>query len=132
MQRLLILLGAFILFSTSAFAANVNGVWRTQATKDGYILVKISACGSKYCGTIIKAINEKGKNNTKYKFLGKRMIWAMEDKGNGTLKNGKIFAPDSEQTFSSTMQLKGNKLTVKGCALGGLICRGQTWTRVRG
>ncbi|MFC3118541.1 hypothetical protein ACFOHS_11125 [Jhaorihella thermophila] len=29
------------------------------------------------------------------------------------------------------MRLNGGTLTVKGCVMGGLICRGQDWTRVK-
>ena len=48
-----------------------------------------------------------------------------------TARSGRIFDPDSGSTYDSTISLKSSdSLRVQGCALGGMFCGGQTWTRV--
>jgi len=44
--------------------------------------------------------------------------------------DGTIWAPDDDKTYDSSMELSGNTLEVSGCVLGGIICRGQDWTRL--
>ena len=45
--------------------------------------------------------------------------------------SGRIFDPNSGSTYDSTIALKGsNSLRVQGCAMGGMFCGGQTWTRL--
>ena len=41
-------------------------------------------------------------------------------------------APSLEEgDLSCCEMLSGDALEVKGCVAGGLICRGQTWTRIK-
>ena len=61
--------------------------------------------------------------------VGKRMIWDMAAKGDGSYSGGRIWAPDRDKVYKSKMQLDGNTLSVSGCVA--VICRSQTWTRVR-
>ena len=85
--------------------------------------MSIAACGDSICGTIAKGVDS---DNTSIK--GKRMIWDMKSKGNGSYAGGRIWAPDVDKTYRSKMSLNGNALKVSGCV--GPICRCQTWTRV--
>ena len=44
--------------------------------------------------------------------------------------SGQIYVPDMGRTFGSTITLvDANTIDVKGCLIGGLICRTQTWRR---
>ncbi|WP_170758733.1 DUF2147 domain-containing protein [Ruegeria lacuscaerulensis] len=122
------------LLATGALADDpVDGLWKTQpGDTGGYLHVTISECGSAICGTIDTAFDANGDEQLDYENLGKQIIWDMIPEGNGNYDDGKIWAPDRDKTYSSKMSLDGqNKLTVKGCAVGGLVCRGQTWTRVQ-
>ena len=102
-----------------------EGEWKTETgDTGGYLHVKIAACGAALCGTIDKVVNNE---NTSIK--GKRMIWDMQAKGNGSYSGGRIWAPDVDKTYRSKMSLNGNALKVSGCV--GPICRGQTWTRLQ-
>jgi uncharacterized protein (DUF2147 family) len=114
--------------ATAALADPVVGTWKTQPGDDGaYGYVTVSKCGADICGVIAKAFNGNGQQIESAN-LGKRMLWNMSAKGDGTYAGGKIWAPDRNKTYNSRMTLSGNRLEVKGCVLG--ICRGQTWTRV--
>ncbi len=123
---------AFIFgFAAAALADPVEGLWKTQPGDTGtYAHVKIAACGDRICGTIAKAFDSDGKEISSPN-VGKRMIWDMVPRGEGYYSGGKIWAPDRDKTYKSKMQLNGNRLKVSGCVLGGIICRGQTWTRVQ-
>ena len=56
------------------------------------------------------------------------MIFDMVADGENKWDDGEIWAPDSDETYSSNMELKGDVLRVEGCVL--FICRGQDWTQV--
>lgn len=116
----------------AAQADPVAGTWKTAPGETGgYLHVKIAPCGQAICGTIKAAYDKSGANSGDYEHLGKRLIWDMGVDGSGSYSGGKIWAPDTGKTYASKMALKGNKLVVKGCVAGGMICRGQDWTRIK-
>ncbi|KUJ79392.1 DUF2147 domain-containing protein [Ruegeria profundi] len=125
--------GLAVLATTALAADPVDGLWKTApGDTGGYLHVTIAECGSAICGTIDTAFDADGNEQLEYENLGKQIIWDMIPEGGGSYDNGKIWAPDRDKTYNSKMTLDGqNELTVKGCVAGGLICRGQTWTRVQ-
>jgi uncharacterized protein (DUF2147 family) len=131
-------LTALMVFAGTAQAEDVNGLWRS-ATNDngGYIHVDIGPCSSDaalVCGKIVEAFNEdpaKLDKKRRDEIVGKLIIENMEADGSSAWSGGTIWAPDDDETYSSEMELKGQVLEVSGCVLGGLICRGQDWTRVK-
>ncbi len=133
-MRKSLLTAGFAMLATSALADDpVDGLWKTQpGDSGGYLHVSISECGSAVCGTIDSAFSANGDQNLEYENLGKQIIWDMVPEGGGTYDSGKIWDPESDKTYKSKMTLDDeNNLTVKGCVAGGLVCRGQTWTRVQ-
>ncbi len=133
MKTSIIAAAALSVLSSAALADPVDGLWKTEPGDEGnYLHVSIQPCGSATCGTIDSAFDSAGNQSLNYEHLGKQMIWDMTPEGDGAYGGGKIWAPDRDKTYSSKMQLDGqNTLTVKGCVAGGLVCRGQTWTRVQ-
>ncbi|WP_035982803.1 DUF2147 domain-containing protein [Bradyrhizobium sp. STM 3843] len=94
------------------------GVWLTEE-KEGKI--RIEPCGANLCGY---AVDEKSNENREQILINMRP-------GADKKWTGRIFDPDSGSTYDSTIALKGpDALRVQGCALGGMFCGGQTWTRV--
>lgn len=115
-----------------ALADPADGIWKTaEGEEGGYLHVSIAACGAAICGTIAKAFDGDGAPSPDYDHLGKKLIWDMNADGDGAYSGGTIWAPDTDKTYRSKMALSGDALEVKGCVAGGLICRGQTWTRVK-
>lgn len=114
-----------------ALANDVFGVWKSEPSDTGaFIHVDIGPCaadGSKICGKIIETFN--GDPN-RPSIVGRNIIENMSADGPNQWDGGTIWAPDDDETYSSVMELKGSVLEVSGCVLGGLICRGQDWTRV--
>ncbi len=92
------------------------GIWLTEE-KEGK--VRIEQCGANLCGY---SIDKKSNQNREQVLINMK---PGKDKW-----SGRIFDPNSGSTYDSTIALKGsNTLRVQGCAMGGMFCGGQTWTR---
>ena len=119
------------LISSSLWAhANPSGTWRSEEGETGgHVIVTIAPCASdssKFCGTIDDVV---GNDNTS--IIGETIITDMTDRGNGNYNGGQIWAPDQDRWYRSKMKLNNDgTLRVSGCVAGGIICRGQTWTRL--
>lgn len=117
--------------ASAAQADPVAGLWKTApGDTGGYLHVTMAPCGASVCGTIKAAFDGSGTPSAEYEHLGKKLVWDMAAEGGGSYSGGTIWAPDRDKTYASKMSLKGAVLEVKGCVAGGLICRGQSWTRV--
>lgn len=118
-----------LLMSTSltALAQDINGLWRTELTEEGYLEVSIETCETNMlCGTILRARDLEG-NEQPYEHTGKRMIWDMVASGPANWADGQIWDPRNDRTFRSRMELSGDTLLVSGCVFR--ICQTQTWQR---
>jgi len=129
MKTLILTLTAAILSTGAALADPALGRWATQADDNGNRgIIEMELCGNRLCGTLIESRRANGEvfqsaNN------GRQIVWDMEPRGNGAYRDGQIYAPDRDQTYSARMDLAGDTLTVAGCVM--FICRDQTWTRQR-
>ena len=91
-------------------------MWLTEQ-KEGK--VRIVQCGANLCGYSVSKSDQNGEQILINMKPGKDK-WS-----------GRIFDPNSGSTYDSTIALKGSDtLRVQGCALGGMFCGGQTWSRV--
>jgi len=128
----------FTLFITSSFAQSCVGVWKTidDETGEEKSQVEIFERNGKYYGKIVKLLNastttcdnctgdRKGKP-----LVGLEILWDMKKSGS-TWKNGEIFSPTKDKTYSCKMWLEGkDKLKVRGYIA--LFYRTQTWHRVK-
>lgn len=112
---------------TVSAAQDASGLWRTEATDQGHLEVRIVPCGAALCGKIVRAVDTAGQS-APYPHTGRQMIWDMQPDGNGVWSGGKIWDPRNDRTFNSKMALTGRALTVSGCFLG--ICQSQVWRAV--
>lgn len=132
------ILPAFVLFSFVAPAsagapptAPIASEWRNPGNS---VHVRIDQCGGAVCGTITwasdKAKADAARGGTT-QLIGTRLFRDLKPAGPGKW-SGKVFVPDIRQTFSGTIQFEdGDKMVGKGCVLFGIICKSQTWSRVR-
>ena len=121
---------ALVLSAGMALAADpLEGYWRTAKDDNGNSgLIHVKPCGSKLCGTLVKAFDPAGKETTSDN-LGRKIISETVGKGGGKYA-GKVYSPDRDKTYKSKLMLSGNTLKVSGCVLG--ICRdGGTWQRAQ-
>jgi uncharacterized protein (DUF2147 family) len=125
-MRTWLLTGATTVLATAAALAMVSnapgpvGEWKIA---DGTANVAIRACGTNLCGFVSWA---KESSAT----LGRQVLIDMKPDGHswfGTAVN----VVDGEQ-YTARMSLEGgHTLKVEGCVVGGMICGGQDWSRVR-
>ena len=119
-----VVLGALLLVSSSAFAADSirEGYWEvTSQTEMPGMPMKIPASTIKHCYTKEdvkdqKKVIARDKNctMTDYKVVGNKVTWAMKctGQGAGTFNGETIFSADA---YTSTMKMKsqGQNMTVK-------------------
>ena len=114
------------LIATPALAAGetAEGLWRTEAVKNGaYLDVRIAPCGQALCGTVAAAHNTK-----KTELVGQTLMTGMVPEGDGRWGSGTIVAPDTQKSYLGSMWLEDGALKVRGCIA--VFCRSQVWTRL--
>lgn len=116
-------IAAAALLATPALADDVSGTWLRDT---GASHVKFAPCGSALCGTIAWL---KPGVETPAK-VGQRIFYDMKPNGDKAW-SGTAFNPEDGKTYTGKMTLAGNTLITAGCALGGLICKSTTWTKVK-
>jgi uncharacterized protein (DUF2147 family) len=119
-------------FSAPALAqASVEGRWTNPKRS---IVIEVDRCGPAWCATVVAA-SAKAKANARkggtQNLIGTRILTGARPVGNGVYK-GRGFIPRRNISAPATIrQLGPNVMEVEGCALGGLLCKEQRWTRVR-
>lgn len=128
MRNILASLAAVALSAGAALADPVEGVWQTQVDDGAYAHVTMSPCGSNYCGVISRTFNSDGEYKSAN--IGKQLVRDMSPQGGGKYE-GKVWRPSNNKIYIGKMNLSGNRLELKGCVAGGLICSSQTWAKVQ-
>lgn len=119
----LIALAAAVPVTASAQAA-LEGKW---ANPKRSVIVDVDRCGDAYCGTVSWA---NAKNRQKGATPGTRVLSDLKPTGNGVYK-GRAYEPKRNLRGGATVHQVGpNVMIVKGCVIGGLLCKEQRWTRI--
>lgn len=130
-------LSAVALAAAPALAATpavpITGHWTNPKHS---VTVRIAVCGGgAWCGRVTaasakaKADALKGSGRP---LIGTELMRGFRPDGAGGWI-GTLYIPDVKQTAAATMSQVGrNAIEVKGCGLGGLVCKTQVWTRVPG
>ena len=138
----IIAISAALLAAPSAQAQSTGepgGIWLTQA---GDARVRVSKCGGGICGVIVglkqpidpatgkPQVDDKNPNPAlaKRPIIGLPLFSGMRATGPGKW-SGQIYNADDGGTYVSHVSFAGgDALRVEGCV--GMICGGETWTRV--
>ena len=130
-MKMFLTAAAMVFTAGAAFADPVEGVWQTKKDDNGnFGFVEVKPCGPAFCGVLIKSFDSAGAPIDSPN-IGRKIIWDMVPYADGLYDDGQIYSPDRDKTYSASMQLTGDALSVSGCVLGGLICRAQDWSRVK-
>ena len=121
--------------------ADPSGIWLTQG---GDARVQVSRCGAGICGLIVwlrdpidpktnrPQVDDKNPNPALQQrpIVGLSILIGMRPSGPAKW-SGQIYNADDGETYTAhvTAQNDGT-LEVQGCVGGGMICGGETWTRV--
>ncbi|MES2137529.1 MAG: DUF2147 domain-containing protein [Pseudomonadota bacterium] len=123
---------AFLALTAAAPAprASIDGLWKNPI---GSAIIAIAPCGATLCGKVVWASargrREVAKNTTNV--VGTTVLTGVQQwHGRWT---GSLYVPDDNIHVSAKLLLISNRqLMLTGCAIAGLICRSQIWTRADG
>lgn len=105
--------------------------WRNPKNS---VHIRAEACGDKLCGTISWASDKAladAKRGGDSDLVGTKIFREFKRDDGGTW-HGKVYVPDIQKTFAGTINFTdSNTMVGKGCVVFGLICKAQTWTRIR-
>lgn len=109
--------------------ADVVGLWSNPKKS---VYVRTDLCGDRLCGEIVcatqKAIAKAAAKGTE-RLIGTQVFEDYRRRTDGRWK-GKVFVPDRGDHFESKLKpLDDGRLEIKGCIIGGLICKEQVWQR---
>jgi uncharacterized protein (DUF2147 family) len=120
---------------SEAAAAEPYGVWRHP---DNGSLVRMYECGSGLCAKIIevkdsgrKDVNNPDPEKRSRPVEGVVIMNGAQKTGQDTWE-GQLYNTQNGKTYTGVITVQGPKtLELEGCVLGGLLCQGVTWSRVR-
>lgn len=128
MQKMIIS-SMVILWTGVAVADPAEGVWQTNANDNGgYAYVQIAPCGDKMCGTIVKAFDSAGAEQSGGD-VGKAIIAGMTLAAEGSFTDGQLTAPGGDKVYPASMTVDGDTLKVKVCPS---LCKTLSWSKVAG
>lgn len=126
---------ALVLLSTPLKAMpapkDFEGQWQNPKRTT---LVNVSVCGDgpQYCAVVMKASAETLENARKggtTHFIGTEIL-RVRPAGDGVFK-GTAFDPETNMHVSATVRMMApGVMEMKGCAMMGLFCERQRWTKV--
>ncbi len=127
MKRILTKLAVVLIAVSAPAMASSQALEGRWANAKRSVIVKVSRCGDAYCGTISWA---SAHNREKGTTPGTRVLSDLKPAGEGVYK-GRAFEPKRDISGSATVrQVSPDVMIVKGCAVMGLFCKEQRWTRI--
>ena len=107
----------------------LEGRWRNPS---GTVIIVIATCDADVCGLVQwasdKALDDARKGGTEH-FIGTEILHVSQAGNN--LYRGKAFDPESNMHIPATVRfVDAGTIEIQGCALFGLICKTQRWTKV--
>jgi uncharacterized protein (DUF2147 family) len=139
--RLALCAAAALVSESPALAAEPNGIWLTEP---GTSRIRIAECGGALCGTIVWLKDPNDAETQKPRLdkfnadsakrgrplSGVTIVIGMKPAG-ADKWSGQVYNAEDGKTYTGSIAMQGaNALKLEGCALGGLLCKAQTWTRV--
>jgi len=119
--------------ATSSQAADAKGDW---VRPDGASKIRISSCGNALCGKLIwlKTPRNDTANPDASKrgrpLVGVQIVQSMKPTKQANQWKGKIYNAEDGKTYTGFIELTtANTLKLEGCVMGGLICKGESWSR---
>lgn len=135
MRQRLFSYALFAFLSTAAHAARAsNGLEGHWENPRHTTVVDVRMCGQEpeYCAVVLKASAKTQENARKggtMHFIGTEIL-RVRPAGDGEFR-GTAFDPESNTHVKATVYMVGpGIMELKGCAMMGLVCQEQRWTKV--
>ena len=131
MKRIILALALLPLASAASAIAPIEGRW--QNPKDS-VIIDVRPCGAgTLCGRVSwaspKARADASKGGTR-RLVGTRLLTGLKPDGEGGWR-GRAYLPKRNMHATAFVHAAGGRtMVVKGCLVGGLVCKEQRWTRV--
>jgi len=127
MKRLILTIAAAAVALSAPASASAQALEGKWANPKKSVIVNVARCGEALCGTVSWA---SAKNREKGAEPGTRVLSDLRPQGGGVYR-GRAFEPKRNIRGAATVHQVGpNVMIVKGCAVLGVICKEQRWTRV--
>lgn len=104
--------------TTAAYSGSANGTW--LRSNGAHVLA--FNCGG--------GLGLKVTKSPEPQKVGKTIMCGAKASGPNKWK-GTVLNLDDNQKYSGYVTLNGNSLTLSGCVLGGIICKNDTWSRLK-
>lgn len=127
MKKTLLAALAAIGLAGAAAADPAHGIWQTEVDDGAYAHITISACGNAVCGVISRTFNSDGEYQSEN--IGRQIVIDMVPQGGGEYE-GSVWRPSNDKIYIGKMEVNGDRIRLRGCVAGGLICASQNWARV--
>jgi len=119
----------------AASAEDAFGVWRHPENGS---LVRMYQCGGGLCAKVIK-VRDPSRTDVhnpnpelRDRPIEGIVIMRSARKSGETRWKGRLYNTQDGETYSGVITVQSEKrLKLEGCVLGGLVCQGVTWNRVR-
>lgn len=125
MHRLQIVLAVGVAFGTSGLAHAADELEGKWARGDGVARVTVAPCGANVCAT-----NTWIKPGTPSEKAGDVLVMTIKPTTSNKY-SGSAFDPQRNLTYKISVTVNGDRMTTKGCVLGGLLCKDVGWTRMK-
>lgn len=111
-------------------ATPIDGKWTNPKRS---VVIDMSPCGPSWCGKVVSAsanARADAREGGTPDLVGRNLLSGFKPDGKGGW-TGRVFLPKRNMHATGTIRMAGpNAIVVKGCAIAGLICKDQRWTRV--
>lgn len=107
-----------ILSATAVQAASPTGLWK----RSNGAHIRVFNCGGGIGMKVVKSPSPKK--------VGKTIMCGAKKTGKNKWQ-GTLLNLDDGQKYSGYVSLSGRSLKLSGCVLGGLICKSDTWKRIK-
>ncbi|GAB4516417.1 MAG: DUF2147 domain-containing protein [Roseibium sp.] len=114
-------------------AADATGDW---VRPNGASKIRISPCGGALCGKLIwlreprKDTENPDASKRERPLLGVEIVRSMKPTAKANQWKGKVYNAEDGKTYTGFIELTSSgQLKLEGCVMGGLICKGESWSR---
>ncbi len=114
-----------LILSTTLPVSAADGFFGAWARGDGVARVKVETCGAQICMTDTYI-----RPDVKDEKVGDKIVFDVKPAADGTL-TGNGYDPQRKLNFSVVITVAGDRMTTKGCTLAGIVCKSESWTRIR-